>query len=145
MPYKSLEITSSSAPYQQYVKKTNLYRGFSSLDNKNTGSKLFDVELIQQDLINHFNTRRGSRVMNPNFGSIIWDIFMQPMTDQVKDALKDDITAICNADPRISPTQINLTEYTNGYILELTVIIKGTDETANIRLVFDQNIGLVTQ
>jgi phage baseplate assembly protein W len=83
--------------------------------------------------------------MNPNFGSIIWDLLMEPLTDQTRDALNQDIVEICNSDPRVVPTQLDLTEYENGYVLDVTLVLKGTDQSANMRLTFDQSIGLTVQ
>jgi phage baseplate assembly protein W len=142
MPYKSLEITPANAVQQQAVQTNQFYVGFSSLDPANTAAKLFDFELIKQDIINHFNTRKGERVMNPTFGTIIWDLIMEPLTEQTRELLNNDITAICNYDPRVVPTQINLIEYQTGYIIELTLQLVGTDQSANLRLDFDQQIGL---
>jgi phage baseplate assembly protein W len=122
-----------------------MYKGFSSLNPASNGSKLYDLELIQQDIINHFNTKKGSRVMNPAFGSAIWDLIMEPLTEQTRDALQADVTNVCNSDPRVTPTQIDLTEYPNGYVLELTLLLNGTNQTANMKLTFDQSIGLTRQ
>jgi hypothetical protein len=83
--------------------------------------------------------------MNPTFGSIIWDALMEPMTPQLKELLNQDITTICNSDPRAIPTQIKLTEYTAGYIIEVTLVLKGTNQSTNLMLTFDQNIGLTVQ
>jgi phage baseplate assembly protein W len=145
MPYKSLVITNANAVPQQPVKTNQFYKGFSSQDPANTTARLYDFELIQQDIINQFNTRKGERVMNPNFGSIIWDIIMEPMTDQIKQALNTDITTICNSDPRVVPTQINLTEFQSGYLVEITLQLVGTDQSSNMTLTFDQNAGLTVQ
>jgi len=145
MPYKSIEITNNTSVYQKTSQKSQFYRGFSTLNNTNPGSKLYDLALIQQDIINQFNTKKGSRVMNPTFGSNIWDLLMEPADDRTRDAISADVTAVVTADPRAVPTQINLTEYAEGYILELTLVLVGTDQSANMTLTFDQNIGLITQ
>ena len=145
MPYKSIEITNASSVYEQPTKTSQFYKGFSSLDQTTSNSKLYDFDLIKQDIINHFNTRKGERVMNPTFGSIIWDLLMEPLTQQVKEALNKDIVDICNYDTRVIPTQINLIEYPAGYIIELTLVIKGTDQSSNMRLMFDQSAGLSIQ
>jgi len=83
--------------------------------------------------------------MNPQFGSIIWDVLMEPMTEQVKQALNTDITTICNSDPRAIPTQINLTEFESGYLIEITLQLAGTDQSSNMILTFDQRTGLTVQ
>jgi phage baseplate assembly protein W len=145
MPYKNIEINSLGSVYQQPAKSSHFYTGFSSIDPTNSGSRLCDFELIKQDILNHFNTRKGERVMNPRFGSIIWDLLMEPLSDETRDALNQDIIEICNSDPRVVPTQLDLTEYENGYILDITLVLKGTDQSTNMRLTFDQSIGLTVQ
>ena len=145
MPYKNFEITGPGSIEQRTQKQSQFYKGFSSISTTKSGSRLYDFDLIKQDIINQFNTKRGERVMNPNFGSIIWDLLMEPLTDAVRDALSKDISVICNSDPRVTPTQIQLTEYDKGYVLELTLLLNGTDQSTNLRLSFDQQIGLSVQ
>lgn len=142
MPYKNIELNNAGSVEQSTTKQSHFYKGFSSVGDTSFGTRLYDFALIQQDIINHFNTRKGERVMNPNFGCIIWDLLMEPLTDSIRDQLTNDITAICNNDPRVTPTQIDLTEFETGYLLELTLVLKGTDQSATMRLTFDQNIGL---
>lgn len=145
MAYKTIQISGPSTAYQQAQKQSHFYKGFSSVNEASTGTQLYDFALIKQDILNHFNTRKGERVMNPEFGSIIWDLLMEPLTDQVRDALTQDITRICNFDPRVTPTQIDLTEYPNGYMLELTLLLNGTDQSTNLKLSFNQATGLTAQ
>ena len=145
MVYKNIEINNSSVVIQQPVKTSHFYKGFSSVDVANTGARLYDFALVKQDIINHFNTRKGERVMNPNFGSIIWSLLMEPLTNDVREALNQDITNICTSDPRVTPVQIDLTEFDSGYILELTLVLNGTDQSSNMRLAFNQKTGLSVQ
>lgn len=145
MPYKSLEISNANAVNDQPVKTSQFYIGFSSQDPSNTSHKLFDIDLIKQDLLNQFSIRKGERVMNPNFGTIIWDLIHEPLTSDTREALNSDIVNICNSDPRVKPLQIKLTEYPTGYIVEVTLLLNGTDQSYNIRLTFDQEIGLRVQ
>ena len=145
MPYKNLEITNLNYNNQHPKSRNHIYKGFSTVDPTNYGGKLFDFDLIKQDIINHFNTRKGERVMNPTFGTIVWDLIMEPLTDQITRLLTDDITTICNFDPRVSPLEIKINEYEQGYLVELTLLMKSTDETSTLRLAFDQAIGLRVQ
>lgn len=145
MPYKNRELNPVRYSDQHTVKKSQFYKGFSTLDPNNFGSKLYDFDLIKQDILNHFNTRKGSRVMNPNFGSIIWDLLMEPLTEQIKELLTQDIDYICNFDPRAYPTNILINQYEKGFIIDITLNLKNTDESDNMRLIFDQNIGLMAQ
>jgi phage baseplate assembly protein W len=145
MSYKTLVITTQDSIYQQSAKQDHFYKGFSTVDPTNEGNNLYDIELIKQDIINHFNTKRGERVMNPAFGSIIWDLIMEPLTDQTTDLLKNDIKTVCTADPRVNPIQMDLTEYQDGYLLELTLQIVGTDQSANMRISFNRENGIAVQ
>ena len=83
--------------------------------------------------------------MNPDFGCIIWDLLMEPMTDRVKELLVDDITKICNFDPRAVPTEITLNDYPSGYVVELTIQIRDTDQSSSMKMIFDQKLGLSVQ
>jgi phage baseplate assembly protein W len=85
MPYKSIELTNASAIPAATSQKVQFYKGFSTINEANPTSKLFDLELVKQNIINTFYTRRGERVMNPDFGSIIWDLLMEPMTPQIRE------------------------------------------------------------
>jgi phage baseplate assembly protein W len=142
MPYKNLEISTSENVKYQSIKTEHFYKGFSSTVPDGLGSRLYDLELVKQDLINHFNTRKGSRVMNPNFGCIIWDLLMEPLTEEVTEALRNDITRICNSDSRVTPLQIDLYEYDSGYILELSLQLAATDQSTQLVIKFDQQLGL---
>jgi len=145
MPYKNLEINPVQYSDQHTNQLNQYYQGFSTVDPTNRGSKLYDFDLIKQNILNQFNTRKGQRVMNPTFGSIIWDILMEPLTPQISELIKQDISIICNSDPRVYPLVMNVNEYPQGYLIEITLAIKNTNQTSNLRLAFDQKIGLVVQ
>jgi phage baseplate assembly protein W len=145
MPYKNLEINISSYNNNHTDALSQYYKGFSTVDPLNRGNKLYDFDIIKQDILNHFNTRKGQRVMNPTFGTIIWDVLMEPLTEQIRELLTQDVTAICNFDPRVYPTQIEINEYEQGYLIELTLVMKNTNQSTSMRLAFDQNIGLRVQ
>lgn len=146
MAYKNIELNPSQYSIQQTSKQSQFYAGYSSLNASGTGETiLYDFDIIRQDIINHFNTRKGERVMNPTFGTIIWDVIFDPFTEEVKQAISDDVSTICNYDPRVIPIQININEQEYGMLLEVTLQYRGTDQTASMSLAFDKQIGLVAQ
>jgi len=142
MPYKNIELNIPNAVNQVAVQTDHFYKGFSTVQGNNKSNSLYDFDLVKQDIINNFNTRRGERLMKPDYGSVIWDLLMEPLTEDIRQVLSDDILTICNSDPRVTVTQIDLTEYEQGYLLELTLTLVATDQSANLKLTFDQNIGL---
>lgn len=81
---------------------TGLYRGYSSYEyqSKKTFS-INDVELVKLDLLNHIFTRRGDRVMMPNFGTRIPDLAFEPMDGITLDILTEDLKAVFAFDPRV--------------------------------------------
>lgn len=117
--------------------KMTIYRGFST-KNKIKNFKLTDYELIKQDLLNHFNTRKGERVMNPDFGTIIWDLLFDPFTEELRTAIQDDITRIANSDPRVIIEQASVTDYQHGIQIQLEIRIRDTNELENMTVTFDQ-------
>ena len=114
------------------------FKGFSSkADKKNF--KLYDFEVAKQDLINRLSVRKGERVENPEFGTIIYDTLFEPFTETLKEAILDDITANLNADPRISTTDIIVTEADHGIAIQATITYVPLDITEKLRFNFDEN------
>jgi hypothetical protein len=94
MPYVGKVITPVQYNERHTVKKSQFYKGFSTVDPTRADSRLYDYDLLKQDLFNQFNIRRNERVMDPTFGTIIWDLLFEPFTDSVKSQIIDDVTKI---------------------------------------------------
>jgi phage baseplate assembly protein W len=120
-----------------------LYRGFSTV-NRNKKFRSTDVDLVKQDLMNHFNTRKGERVMNPNFGSIIWSMLFEPLDETSRQAIIDDVTKIVGYDPRMQLTDITITQQDYGIQIELDLLFLPTNQVTNLSLQFDQDSATVT-
>lgn len=114
-----------------------VYRGFSSVA-KLKDFRITDYDLIKQDLMNHFYTRKGERIMNPEFGSIIWSLLFEPLTEDIKQQIHEDIRRIAASDPRISIEQVVVSEYLHGIQLELDIRVLETNELETMVLAFDQ-------
>ena len=118
--------------------KSVTFKGFSSrADKKNF--KLYDFEVAKQDLINRLSIRKGERVENPEFGTIIYDAIFEPFTEQLKEAIIDDVTANLNADPRISTQEILVTEADKGISIQATITYVPLNITEKLRFNFDEN------
>ena len=98
------------------------YKGFSTTDPDQNGFNLYDFSLIKQDIINHFHIRQGELLSNPNFGTIIWDVLHEPMTEQLKQIIIDNVTEIINYDPRINVNSVTVDEYESGLQIEAEVL-----------------------
>ena len=121
----------------------SIYRGFSTY-NRARKFKLTDFELARQDLFNHFHIRRGEKLMNPNFGTIIWNILFEPFTEEIKSAIVDDINKIVKYDPRIEVDSVEVTQFDHGLQVNLSLTYIPTDQTGLMKMRFDQNSDSVT-
>ena len=76
------------------------YKGFSTY-NRMRKFTLVDFDLIKQDLFKHFSIRKGEKLMNPKFGTIIWGLLFEPMSPDIRDLVSRDVKEIIDYDPRI--------------------------------------------
>ena len=113
------------------------YKGFSSKEaNKNF--KLYDINLVKQDLINHFYIRKGEKLENPEFGTVIWDMLFEPFTPDVKEIIAKDVEAIVNYDPRISVQEVQIDSTDQGMRIQVELISRPFNITEKMSLNFDK-------
>lgn len=120
-----------------------MYRGFSTINSNSENYSLYDFYLIQQDILNHFNTRQGERLMNPEFGCVIWDFLYEQLTADVQGQIVENVNRIINYDPRVQASQVMVTSYQSGIQLEciLTYLPYNVSQAMQIR--FDQANGML--
>jgi len=104
------------------------YKGFSTQAG-NRNFRLTDFDLIKQDILNHFNIRKGEKLMRPNFGTIIWNVLHEPFTEDLKSVITQDVKAIASYDPRVSFDNIIITEFSQGLQIELQLRYVLTNQT----------------
>jgi len=85
-----------------------LFKGFSTVNKVRAPYTLTDAELVKRDLLNHFYTKLGERIMRPTFGSVIWDYLMEPQTPDLEEIIKEDIERIVGSDPRAELIDVNI-------------------------------------
>ena len=148
-------MTTNAKLYDKIVLKPNLkntdvpgtktYKGFSTVSSASENFSLYDLELIKQDILNHFYTRQGERLMNPTFGTIIWDMLFEPLTEDVKEMITKNVTDIINYDPRVKVDQVIVTAYETGIQIECILTYMPYNITQAMQLTFDQANGLLAQ
>lgn len=120
-----------------------LYRGFSTV-NRRKKFRLTDFELVKQDLINHFKISKGEKLMRPNFGTIIWNVLHEPLTENLKAVIVKDITDVASYDPRLSIDNVIVTEYEQGIQIELELRYLLTNQTNLLNLKFNNQTNTLT-
>lgn len=119
--------------------------GFSTVNRSGPPYTLTDLELVKQDILNQLKTSKGERVMLPEFGSIIPDILMEPLTDATIGFVKEDITQIINDDPRVILLDVNVSAMNNTLRCEIHLEYK-IDQTADVLIAeFEADTGVAIQ
>lgn len=101
-----------------------LYRGFSTVANQGLDTRLFEENLVRQDLINHFQTRLGERVGRPGFGSIIHDLLFDLIDDRTEGLVIADAERILSEDPRVEPLDVSVSIEPDQQRIELDITVR---------------------
>jgi phage baseplate assembly protein W len=123
---------------------TNIYKGFSTY-NRNKKFNVTNYELVRQDLFNHFNIAKGEKLMNPNFGTIIWNLLFEPLTPETKKAMLADVRRVVSYDPRIAVQNVILTEFDRGIQIEIELTYLVSNQQDRVTLQFDRDAMSLTR
>ena len=138
--YNKITLPATSQPNNIGSK---MYKGFSSINASTENYNLFDFELIKQDILNHFNTRQGERLMNPTFGCVIWDLLFEPLTEDIKNLILQNVNTIINYDPRVKAESVIVTSYDQGIQIQCTLKFVPYNIQQSLQLNFDKANGLL--
>lgn len=139
---KLYKTTSVGTSTNQPRVSSKAYKGISTVNPDATSFALYDLALIKQDLINHFHIRQGEKLENPEFGTIIWDILFDPLTEDLKQAVADNVTTIVNFDPRVQVVNVTVDSYESGIQVELDLTYLPYNISENMRFMFDESNGI---
>lgn len=115
----------------------NLFVGYSNItDSKN--NQLVDLKLVEQDLLNHFNTKKSERVMMPTWGCGIWDYLYEPFDESTVDAIKYEAQQVINSDPRVQLQTINVIEFDYGIRIEMNLYYSPLQAYSTFSVDFDR-------
>jgi phage baseplate assembly protein W len=118
------------------------YKGFSSNEIKNN-FKLYDIELVKRDLMNHFYIRKGEKLENPNFGSIIWDMLFENFTSEVRRLITEDVEQIINYDPRVRVNALTIDSTDQGIRIQADVVYLPFNVNERMTFDFDKTNNIV--
>lgn len=96
--------------------------GYTTVGERYDARYLTDLELAKQDLMNHFNIRKGEKWTNPEFGSNLPLYVFQPLDDQTLYLIEQDVSDVVTFDPRFDLIDKNVTVVHDAG--EVTVSIK---------------------
>jgi len=112
---------------------------FAGCSTRNGESeRLYDIELVQQDLLNHFYTRQGELDWAPNYGSVIPDMLFETRNDRSQNIIEDDVRRIINSDQRVSLQEITVEVLEHGYNVEVVINYLGRNPPILMQIEFDR-------
>lgn len=115
-------------------------RTFIGIDSTKPSGKEFDEDLVVVDLLNHLKTRKGERVMDPQYGTIVWDLIFEHQSDFVRNEIERDIVRIIEGDPRIRLQQIEIIDIEHGYIADILLNFVDFGTVRPLRFNFDRKL-----
>jgi phage baseplate assembly protein W len=113
-----------------------IFKGFSSPVVGKT-AVLYDVDIVRQDLLNHFNTRKGERVMDVEYGFIGWDLLFEIDRPGNSQLLEADVRRIVALDPRLQLLSVTVSSVEYGYRIDLSLYYVQLESVEDLELVFD--------
>jgi phage baseplate assembly protein W len=91
------------------------YRGFSTKTYEETGYGfgLYDVELVNQDLINEIFTVQGDRVGMPTYGTRIPTMTFELNDELSQSIIRNDLLTVFSHDPRVRVDDLQMISQTD--------------------------------
>jgi len=77
--------------------------------------------------------------MNPDFGSIIWNMLYEPLTADVKSTIVEDVRRIVSYDPRLQVNNVILDEFEHGLQVQVELTFLPGNYSEQLYLTFNSN------
>ena len=129
--------SNQSGLVQQTMKTRKPYFvGFNTVGQPNPPYSLTNIELIKRDINNQFATPMGSRVMLPNFGTLIYDYLFDPFDEYTKNAIIEDAVRVIQSEPRVELVSIDVFQQDQALNVLMVLLFKPESITDNMFVTF---------
>jgi phage baseplate assembly protein W len=108
--------------------------GYTTIDQPYTSSNLSNIDLAKRDLLNHFHIRKGEKWTDPEFGCDLPLYIFQPLDDITMDAIKEEVFAVVNYDPRFVVDDTNIIVNQDAHYVTINVKLTYVPTTTAIDL-----------
>lgn len=118
----------------------NLYKGFSTkaYNEKGVSFGTYNIDCVKEDLLNHIFTIPGERLHMPSWGTRIPTLTFEPNDEEVSEVIKDDLTMVFNADPRVTLMRLDVLSFPDNNALVAVCMLLfnefGVTEEMNIEI-----------
>lgn len=106
--------------------------------------RLTDFDLVIQDFINALNIRKGSKVGQPNYGTIIWDYIFEYNASDTQFGIENEIRRVAAQDPRIILNYVKAYPYDNGILLEVEIAVNPFNQATVLNIGFNTGTNTAT-
>ena len=114
-----------------------LFVGYSTVATTSKVQQFADIELIKRDLLNHFYTRKGERVMMPDYGCGIWNLLFEQFDEFVRDSIIEECTNVINSDSRVELINIVVQSFDQGFMVQMDLLYVPYNVVDSFSLQFD--------
>jgi phage baseplate assembly protein W len=112
----------------------NRFLGFSTKNKNAINHQLTGKDLVIEDLMNQIMTRKGERIMLPNYGSIIHDLVFEPMNEDTKTLVQEDLTSIISSEVRAELINIEVSDSDHYISARILINILPENEVAELKI-----------
>ena len=140
---KLVKTTTSDKVVEPSRLKT--YIGFSTVNRDFDSNTLYDYELARTDLLNSLYIKKGEKLENPDYGTIIWDLLFEPFSSDVSKAVEEDMISIVEQDPRWRLDTLRIQQEEHGLLIALEITYVPYNIGEHLSLTFNENTGLTVE
>jgi len=113
----------------------NLFVGYTTVNTVGS-QQLTDLQLVNQDLLNVFYTKKNERLMMPGFGFGGWEYLFEPI-DNVRDLIIYEAQQVIKNDPRVQLQSIDITQQQFGLRIQMQLYYVPWNAVGNFQVNFD--------
>lgn len=94
--------------------KNRYFKGIDSSQENITKIRSYDIDLIKRDLLLFLHTKKGSRLMFPNFGTKIHEKLFENYIPGIENEIRTDVQNAIMQDPRLELIDLKVEVKDNG-------------------------------
>ena len=121
-----------------FIVPSKVFYGYSTLDTNSKQQSFTDIPLIERDLLYHFNTLPGERVMMPSYGCKIWNLLFEPFDDAVIYAVRAEVERVVASETRVVLQDTVVKEFNQGLMVQMTLLYRPYNVVNDFSVQFDR-------
>lgn len=121
---------------RQRVTRKPYFVGFNTVDQLTPPYSMTNLSLVKRDILNHFATPMGSRLMLPFFGTRIYELLFDPFDEYTKNAIIEDAVRVISSEPRVELVSIDVYQEDQALNIIMEVLFKPESVTDSLFVTF---------